>query len=92
MLKDYSAKDMRKAVDTISKRVDKHLIDETDQAALADPALNALITAVWRAVTQGLKDEVSRDEGYIKACYADSGVGLEFGAGDVDGVCKRARQ
>lgn len=92
MLKDYTAKDMRKAVDTISKRVDKHLIDEIDQAALADPALNALITAVWRAVTQGLKDEVSRDEGYIKACYADSGVGLEFGAGDVEGVCKRARQ
>lgn len=92
MLKDYSAKDMRKAVDTISKRVDKHLIDETDQAALADPALNALITAVWRAVTQGLRDEVARDEGYVKACYADSGVGLEFGPGDVEGVCKRARQ
>lgn len=80
---------MRKSVETMSKRVDKHLIDETDINAASDPALAALVTAVWRAVVGGLKSEVQRDEGLIKACY--EGVGLEFGVGDVDAACKKAR-
>lgn len=92
VLKDFSAKDMRKAVETISKRVDKHLIDDTDAAAASDPALAALVLAVWREVSGGLKSEITRDEGLIKACYADSGVSMDFGPGDVDAACKKARQ
>lgn len=79
---------MRKAIEAISKRVDKHFTDDESMdhsAAAAAP----LIGAVWKEITLELKRETQRANELIKGSYGDSNLGLEFGAGDVENACKR---
>ena len=90
MLKDLTFKDLRKAIDSTSRRVDKQFIDEDAPPADAETTA-ALIGTVWREVTNGLKKETSRIEGLLKSCYADASMTLEFGTGDVENACKKAR-
>ena len=94
VLKDFGAKDMRKAIEAMSKRVDKHFLSDDDpSAANAGDAAAAqqLAQTVWREVTSELKREVERASGIIKMSYGDSGLTLEYGTGDVEAACKRAR-
>lgn len=90
VLKDYTAKDLRKAIEQLSKRVDKHFIDD-ELASSQDPLVAQLLGVVWRELTSALIKEIRRDEGFIKAVYGDGGLGFEFGTMDVDGICKRVR-
>jgi len=87
VLKDNDAKDMRKAVDAIAKRVDKQFAEED----ATDPATAALIQTVWKEVTAELKRETARAQELIGRSYADSNLGLEFGPGDVEAAFKRAK-
>ena len=79
---------MRKAVEAMSKRVDKQFIMEEDAA---DPSMAALIQTVWKEVTAELKRETARAQDMIAKSYADSGLGLEYGPGDVEAACKRVK-
>nr|XP_019048902.1 exocyst protein [Kwoniella bestiolae CBS 10118]OCF27832.1 exocyst protein [Kwoniella bestiolae CBS 10118] len=94
ILKEHgSIKDLRKSVDTLSKRVDKHFIlDEDDTNQPDNSSANMiLVQIVWKEVTGGLVKEVQRSQGIMAKSYADSGLGLEFTVGDVEGVCKRMK-
>lgn len=91
MLKDNGAKDMRKAIETMSKRVDKHFTDDEVGGGQVDSGTQALISTVWREVTGGLKHETERARMIIGKSYGDSGLGLEYGPGDVEAACKRAK-
>lgn len=90
ILRDFSIKDMKKAVDALSKRVDKHFTD--DEAVGVDPATAVMIQAVWAEVTKDLKRETARDDKMIRDSYKEGGLDLEFGAGDVEAACKRVKQ
>ena len=90
MLKDNGAKDMRKAVETMSKRVDKHFADD-DPASTTDASTSALIQIVWKEITSALKAETSRAQEMIAKSYGDSGMGLEYSVSDVEAVCKRQK-
>jgi hypothetical protein len=85
---------MKKAVDAMSKRVDKHFTEEDAIGAggVVDPATTALLQAVWLEVTKDLKKETARDDKMIRDSYKEGGLDLEFGAGDVEAACKRAKQ
>ncbi|WVQ80381.1 hypothetical protein IAT38_002486 [Cryptococcus sp. DSM 104549] len=92
VLKDHGAKDMRKAVEAMSKRVDKHFADDEDPGSNSAAGANAqLIQTVWQAVTQELVRETTRAQGIVAKSYADSGLGLEYSGADVDAVCKKAK-
>ena len=82
VLKDIGAKDMRKAVDAMAKRVDKHFADEEE-----DAASTALVQTVWREVTNELKREAGRAQELIGKVYPDAG-GIEFGANEVEAACR----
>ncbi|RXK38676.1 hypothetical protein M231_03986 [Tremella mesenterica] len=88
MLKDYSSKDVRKAIEAMSKRVDKHFVNEDDPG---DTGTQQLVQTVWREVTGELKRETEKAQGIIKTSYGDSGLSLEYGPADVEAACKRAR-
>jgi len=90
VLKDNGVKDMRKAVETMSKRVDKHFTDD-DALSAGEGPNHALIQTVWRDVTAGLKRETDRAREMISKSYGDSGLGLEYGSTDVEAACKRAK-
>ena len=87
VLKDNDAKDMRKAVDAMAKRLDKQFADDD----VSDPSMAALLLTVWKEVTAELKRETARAQEIISKSYVDSGLGLEFGPGDVEAACKRAK-
>lgn len=87
MLKDNDAKDMRKAVDAMSKRVDKQFADEDT----TDPVMAALIQTVWKEVAAELKRETVRAQELIAKSYGDSGLSLDFGPVEVEAACKRAK-
>ncbi|KAL7418847.1 hypothetical protein Q5752_006531 [Cryptotrichosporon argae] len=96
VLKDTGAKDMRKAIEGLARRVDKHFYDEDAAAGAAgahgDPHVAALTAAVWHALTAELRRETARAAGLISKSYAEAGLALEFGPGDVEAACKRAKQ
>jgi hypothetical protein len=92
-LKDYGAKDMRKAIETMTRRVDKHFGgDDADPSPAPSSDKGALISIVWKEVTAGLKNETARAADIIKRSYGDSGLSLEYGPADVEASCKRAKQ
>jgi hypothetical protein len=92
VLKDNGAKDMRKAIETMSKRVDKHFgDDDAPTSGAADAGTQALIQTVWKEVTAGLRRETDRAREMIGKSYGDSGLGLEYGPADVEAACKRAK-
>lgn len=84
---------MKKAVEAMSKRVDKHFTEEdaVGTGGAIDPATTALLQAVWLEVTKDLKKETARDDKMIRDSYKEGGLDLEFGAGDVEAACKRAK-
>jgi hypothetical protein len=94
-----SAKDMRKAVDALARRVEKHFsIEETDSmnnklsgtgSISAESA--ALIRVVWTACGNTLSGDVSAWQDLIAKCHPDSGQVLEYSAADVDAAFKKAK-
>ncbi|ORX34673.1 exocyst complex component Sec3-domain-containing protein [Kockovaella imperatae] len=92
-LKDSgSSKDLRKSIEALSKRVDKHFADDDSAGSShSDASTQSLIQAVWKEITAGLVTEVNRASRIIKSSYGDSGQGLEYGPGDVEAICKRSK-
>lgn len=90
ILKDNGAKDMRKAIEAMSRRVDKHFTDD-DPSLLSDPKTQEMIQIVWRELTAQLKKETGRAQDIISQCYGESGLGLEYGVADVEAACKRLK-
>ena len=91
VLKDTGgSKDLRKAIEAMSKRVDKHFADDESPSSL-DASTRALISTVWRELSLGLKGEVAKATEMIKASYGDSGLSLEYTVSEVEGICKRTR-
>lgn len=100
-VKDISSgKEMRKAVEALVKRIEKHYsLDESDLAGTDDAmAMSneaaALIGVVIQSCEKLLVAEVGKWSSLMGQCYAEaaaSGVGLEYGPNDVEGAFKKAR-
>jgi hypothetical protein len=100
VLKDFTAKDMRKLVDAMSKRVDKHFTNDDDYTSSSstsastsanDPSMALVISTVWKEVSMELKRETGKIQELIGRCYSDSSVGIEYGAAEVEVACRRAK-
>ncbi|CEH17930.1 Exocyst protein Sec3 [Ceraceosorus bombacis] len=94
LVKENSAKDIRKAIEALSKRVQKHFgLDDDDLAGLAlaaaagsaEPAVDEaaeVLTRVWGACEEAFVRETERQARIARDCYA-GGVSLEYGVDDV---------
>jgi hypothetical protein len=86
VLKEFAAKDVRKHVDNLYKRVEKHFADAEESSQG-----EKLLPAVWKAC----EDELLRiREVFVKRitqCYSDSNATLEFSAADVESAFKRQK-
>jgi hypothetical protein len=96
VVKEYNAKDVRKHVDALSRRVEKHFTD-ADSKALADGdragaiAPGTVLVGVWRACEDELLRLTEAWGKRISQCYADAGVSLEYSQGDVEAAFKKHR-
>ncbi|VDB99589.1 unnamed protein product [Peniophora sp. CBMAI 1063] len=93
VVKEYDAKDVRKHVDTLFKRVEKHFT-EASEAAVAQStgiAPGTVLVGVWKACEEELLRITDVFNKHIAQCYASTGVSLEYTAVDVEAAFKRHR-
>ncbi|KAJ9110665.1 hypothetical protein QFC19_001494 [Naganishia cerealis] len=102
-VKDISSqRELRKALEALSKRIEKHysLADDADpnessvgQAGHHGGA-DVLIGTVWTACERILGDSVKKWQAAMASVYTDaaaSGVGLEYGPTEVDALFKKLK-
>lgn len=86
-LKEFNAKDMRKHIEGLYKRVEKHFTDASDKSAVDDLVLNN----VWKACEAELLKFTDKITSLISKYYGDSGVALEFSKSDIESAFKKTR-
>jgi hypothetical protein len=94
VVREFNAKDVRKLVDALAKRVERHFEDaaapESAGGTTKEPFAPGTVTAgVWRACEDELLRLTETFGKRIAQCYADSGVGLEYSAADVEAAFKK---
>jgi exocyst complex component 1 len=81
----FDLKDLRKATEALSKRVDKHFNDVLNPSVENAEA----IRTVWRSCEDEMVRLTKSWRGLISKCYESDKVQLEFGEEDVRGVFKK---
>ncbi|CEP09602.1 hypothetical protein [Parasitella parasitica] len=71
----YPSKEIKKSLEQLYKRVDKHFSEE-----------EGLLQVVWRGIQEEFIRQHERMEDLIKKCYPDAGVHLEFTIQDLLGM------
>ncbi|KAK4704899.1 exocyst complex component 1, partial [Phenoliferia sp. Uapishka_3] len=86
-ISDLRAKDLRKAIDALYKRVDKHFGDVLNPSA----EHSAVIKEVWKACEVEVQRLTSAWKSLMERCYPDEKVGFEFSRDDVHDYYLKAR-
>ncbi|KAK7059116.1 hypothetical protein VNI00_001741 [Paramarasmius palmivorus] len=92
VVKEYNAKDVRKHVDSLFKRVEKHFTEASEKATTEDGggiAPGTVLVGVWKGCEEELLRITELFNKRISQCYADSGVSLEYTASDVESAFRR---
>ncbi|KAJ6574943.1 exocyst complex component sec3 subunit [Mycena capillaripes] len=94
VVKEYNAKDIRKHVDALFKRVEKHFTEASEKTTTEESggiAPGTVMVGVWKACEEELLRVTDLVTKRISQCYADSGVILDYSAADVEGAFRRQR-
>lgn len=94
VVKEYNAKDIRKHVDALYKRVEKHFTEASEKTTTEESggiAPGTIMVGVWKACEEELLRVTDVVAKRISQCYADAGATLEYTAGDVEGAFRRQR-
>lgn len=97
VVKEYTAANVRKSLDVLYKRVEKHFTEASEKATTEDSAGNTgiapgtVLVGVWKAC----EDEVLRITEFfskrMSQCYSGSGMSLEYTLVDVEEAFKKHR-
>ncbi|KAJ3100932.1 Exocyst complex component 1 [Phlyctochytrium planicorne] len=74
IIKRYPGKEIKKGLEQLYKRVDKHFTDE-----------EGLLQVVWRGIQEEFTRQIKRYEEIISLCYPDAGVKVDFTVEDLLG-------
>jgi exocyst complex component 1 len=93
VVKEYDAKDVRKHVDALFKRVEKHFTEasEVTTGESSGIAPGTVLVGVWKACEEELLRITEIFAKRITQCYANAGVSLEYSVGDLEAAFKRNR-
>lgn len=95
VVKEYNSKDVRKNIDALFKRVEKHFTEASEKATTEDISVGiasgTVMVGVWKACEEELLKMTEWFVKRINQCYKDTGVGLEYSVADVEGSFKRHR-
>lgn len=92
MLKEFDSKDVRKHIDVLFRRVEKHFTEAEEKTTREEScgiAAGTVMVGVWKACEEELQRMTEGFRGRITQCYGDSGVTLEYTTNDVEGAFKR---
>jgi exocyst complex component 1 len=97
VVKEYNAKDVRKLVETLFKRVEKHFDEASETTTTQEVssstgiAPGTVLVGVWKACEEELLRMTEYFNKRISQCYGSSGVTLEYSSADVEAAFKRHR-
>jgi exocyst complex component 1 len=97
VIKEYNSKDVRKHIDSLFKRTEKHFTEASDIATSEQAssstgiAPGTVLVGVWKACEEELLRMTDFFSKKIDQCYANTGVTLEYTAADVEASFKRHR-
>lgn len=74
VIAQYPAKEVKKGLDSLYKKVDKHLCEEEN-----------LLQVVWRAMQEEFITQYNYLEERIQRCYAGAMISLDFTINDILG-------
>ncbi|XP_075716023.1 exocyst complex component 1 isoform X4 [Rhinoderma darwinii] len=72
VIKDYPGKEVKKGLDNLYKKVDKHLCEEEN-----------LLQVVWHTMQDEFIRQYKHFEGLIEKCYTGAGITMEFTIQDI---------
>ena len=84
--KEFSSKDVKRQVDALHKRIEKHFEGE-DGRVLA--GANSAMMAVWKRCEEEMVLQTEKINKILSQSYA--GHALEYSTGDLEGAFKRHR-
>lgn len=91
ILKDYNSKDIRKCVDILSKRVEKHFTDGEKVDESNSGISGKVLLEVWKACEEEFVVLTETWTSRISQWYSDSGITLEFTRTDVEAAFRRQK-
>jgi hypothetical protein len=93
VVKEYDAKDVRKHVDALFKRVEKHFTEASEVTTGESSGITpgTVLVGVWKACEEELLRITEIFAKRMTQCYANAGVSLEYSAADVEAAFKRNR-
>ena len=93
VIKEYDSKDIRKHVDVLFKRVEKHFTEASEKTMDESSGIapGTVLVGVWKACEDELLRITELFAKRISQCYQSSGISLEYTAADVEAAFKRHR-
>ncbi|KAF9244541.1 exocyst complex component Sec3-domain-containing protein [Melanogaster broomeanus] len=94
VLKEFDGKDVRKHIDVLFRRVEKHFTEAEEKATRevsSGIAPGTVMVGVWKACEEELQRMTESFSTKISQCYADGGLSLEYNSTDVEAAFKRHR-
>ena len=94
IIKDYNAKDIRKHVDALSKRVEKHFTEASEKTTVEEVsgiAAGTVLVGVWKACEKELMRLTDFFSSQISHWYGDSGISLEYTSSDIESAFRKQR-
>ncbi|KAI0286899.1 exocyst complex component Sec3-domain-containing protein [Russula aff. rugulosa BPL654] len=93
VVKEYDAKDVRKHVDALFKRVEKHFTEASEVTTGESSGITpgTVLVGVWKACEEELLRITEVFAKRITQCYANAGVSLEYSVADLEAAFKRNR-
>ncbi|KIO33327.1 hypothetical protein M407DRAFT_234528 [Tulasnella calospora MUT 4182] len=93
VLKDFDSKDIRKSIEALFKRIEKHFDEDGEMVVSSTSKVVAgtVMAAVWQACDEEIVRETQRFSRIISQCYGDSGLSLDYSIADVEYAFKRHR-
>ncbi|KIK07465.1 hypothetical protein K443DRAFT_673379 [Laccaria amethystina LaAM-08-1] len=84
VVKEYTSKDVRKHIDLLFKRVEKHFTEGSDKTTTEDVTSRTVLAGVWKACEEELLRLLNRFSKRIAQSYSGTGITLEFTASDIE--------
>jgi hypothetical protein len=93
VVKEYDAKDVRKHVDALFKRVEKHFTEASEVTTGESSGITpgTVLVGVWKVCEEELLRITEIFAKRITQCYANAGVSLEYSNADLEAAFRRNR-
>ncbi|KAL4069753.1 exocyst complex component Sec3-domain-containing protein [Scleroderma yunnanense] len=92
VLKEFDGKDVRKHVDALFRRVEKHFTEAEENTTQEDRsgiAPGTVMVGVWKACEEELRRITESFGMRVSQCYPESGLSLEYTSSDVEAAFRR---